>query len=53
MLQRLKIDPLWAREDEDFVQQVSFADTDGRIPFAAALDACSRLVGMTATQARD
>jgi hypothetical protein len=44
MLQRLKTDPLWAREYEDFVRQVSFAGAAEEIGFAAALAACARLV---------
>ena len=44
MLQRLETDPLWAREYEDFVQQVSFAGAGEVILFADALAACGRLV---------
>jgi predicted nucleotidyltransferase component of viral defense system len=43
MLDRLKTDPLWAREYEDFVRQVSFAGTGEEIGFADALASCSRL----------
>lgn len=45
MLDRLKTDPLWAREYEDFVRQVTFAGAGEEIAFAAALAACTRLVG--------
>jgi hypothetical protein len=44
MLQRLGSDPLWVREYEEFVAAVSFGDTGSKIVFAAAFDACSRLV---------
>ncbi len=44
MLQRLEIDPLWAREYEDFVRQVSFAGPGEVIDFDHALAACARLV---------
>jgi hypothetical protein len=44
MLQRLKTDPLWAREYEEFVRQVSFAGAGEEIGFADALAACARLV---------
>jgi hypothetical protein len=44
MLGRLETDPLWAREYEEFVQQVSFAVAGETIHFAAALTACGRLV---------
>ena len=44
MLQRLETDPLWAREYEDFVRQVSFAGPDEMIGFAEALGSCRRLV---------
>jgi cystathionine beta-lyase family protein involved in aluminum resistance len=46
MLRRLETDPLWAREYEDLVQQVSFAGPDEAIHFADALAACNRLVAM-------
>jgi Nucleotidyl transferase AbiEii toxin, Type IV TA system len=42
MLRRLETDPLWAREYEDFVQQVSFAGLSETIGFAEALAACNR-----------
>lgn len=44
MIQRLKTDPLWAQEYEDFVAAVSFAAPDQVIGFADALAACSRLI---------
>jgi hypothetical protein len=43
MLRRLETDPLWAREYEDFVRQVSFGAPGEMIDFAAALAACARL----------
>ncbi len=42
MLQRLEVDPLWAREYDDFVRQVSFAPQGEAIDFARALAACRR-----------
>jgi predicted nucleotidyltransferase component of viral defense system len=50
MLQRLETDPLWAREYEDFVRQVSFADANSEIVFSAALDACARLIAKVITR---
>jgi hypothetical protein len=44
MLRRLETDPLWAREYEEFVQQVSFARSGERIDFSDGLAACARLV---------
>lgn len=44
MLQGLETDPLWAREYEEFVRQVSFAGAGEVINFTDALAACSRLV---------
>jgi hypothetical protein len=44
MLRRLATDPLWAREYEDFVRQVSFAAPGRTIGFTEALDARARLV---------
>jgi len=44
MLERLESDPLWAREYEDFVRQVSFAGPDEVIGFIEALSSCRRLV---------
>jgi hypothetical protein len=44
MLRRLEADPLWAREYEEFVRQVSFANAGEEIHFADALIACARLV---------
>ena len=44
MLRRLETDPLWAREYEDFVRQVSFAEAGREIHFADALAAITRLV---------
>jgi len=44
MLRRLESDPLWAREYEEFVRQVSFAGAGEAIDFAVALSACGRLV---------
>jgi hypothetical protein len=46
MLQRLETDPLWAREYEDFVRQVSFAGPGEVIDFAAALAACTQLIAV-------
>jgi hypothetical protein len=46
MLRRLETDPLWAREYEDFVRQVSFAGPGDAIDFAHALAACTRLVAV-------
>ena len=46
MLRRLETDPLWAREYEDFVRQVSFAGPEEALDFASALVACSRLVSL-------
>jgi hypothetical protein len=43
MLRRLETDPLWAREYEEFVRQVSFAGAREAIDFTAALAACARL----------
>jgi hypothetical protein len=43
MLQRLEIDPLWAREYEDFVAAVSFGGPHESISFDAALVAVRRL----------
>jgi hypothetical protein len=43
MLQRLETDPLWAKEYEDFVRQVSFAGPGETINFSQALAACTRL----------
>jgi hypothetical protein len=44
MLQRLETDPLWAREYDDFVRQVSFAGAEETIGFIEALGSCRRLV---------
>jgi hypothetical protein len=44
MLRRLETDPLWAREYEEFVRQVSFAGPGETIHFADGLAACARLV---------
>jgi hypothetical protein len=44
MVRRLETDPLWAREYEDFVRQVSFAGPDEAIHFLDALAVCARLV---------
>jgi hypothetical protein len=44
MLRRLETDPLWAREYEDFVRAVSFAGPGEVIGFAAAIEACGRLI---------
>jgi hypothetical protein len=46
MLQRLETDPLWAREYEAFVRQVSFGGPGEAIHFVDALIACTRLVGV-------
>ena len=44
MLQRLETDPLWAREYEDFMRQVSFASIDKSIGFDAAIAGAARLI---------
>lgn len=44
MLNLIRTDPLWAKEYDEFVRQVSFASPDQQITFSAALDATSRLV---------
>jgi hypothetical protein len=44
LLQRLRTDPLWAREYEDFVAAVSFARPAESIDFDAALAALGRLI---------
>lgn len=44
MLDLIRTDPLWAREYDEFVRQVSFASPDQQITFDFALDATSRLV---------
>jgi hypothetical protein len=44
MLRRLETDPLWAREYEEFVRQVSFAGAGEDTEFIDALAACTRLV---------
>jgi len=46
MLRRLESDPLWAREYEEFVRQVSFAGSHGATGFNEALAACRRLVAL-------
>jgi hypothetical protein len=51
MLQRLDTDPLWAREYEDFVRQVSFAGNEETIAFQSALAATRRLVALAAKSA--
>jgi hypothetical protein len=43
ILRRLESDPLWAREYEEFVRQVSFAGAGEVINFAEAVAACRRL----------
>jgi hypothetical protein len=43
MLQRLETDPLWAREYEDFVRQVSFAGPEEMIGFLDVVASCRRL----------
>jgi hypothetical protein len=43
MLQRLAIDPLWAREYDDFMQAVSFAKPGETIVYGEALETCRRL----------
>jgi predicted nucleotidyltransferase component of viral defense system len=48
MLRRLETDPLWAREYEDFVRQVSFARPSEVLSFADALAACGRLIAAIA-----
>ena len=50
MLRRLETDPLWAREYEEFVRQVSFAGVGEVIQFGDALAACSRLVKLCAAE---
>jgi hypothetical protein len=44
MLRRLESDPLWGREYEEFVRQVSFAGSGEAIDFGGALAACAPLV---------
>jgi hypothetical protein len=44
MIQCLKSDPLWKKEYEEFVLQVSFAEEHEKIGFAEALAATMRLV---------
>jgi predicted nucleotidyltransferase component of viral defense system len=44
MLRRLETDPLWAREYEEFVRQVSFAGAGEEIDFDEAVAACIRVV---------
>jgi hypothetical protein len=50
LLQRLETDPLWAREYEDFVRQVSFAGPEEAITFGHALAACARLAAVARKQ---
>jgi hypothetical protein len=47
MLRRLETDPLWAREYEEFVRQVSFAGASEVIHFADALAACARVIKLS------
>lgn len=44
MLDLLTHDPLWAQDYDEFVQNVSFAGDEEKIPFTAALEAARRLV---------
>ena len=44
MLDILRRDPLWAREYEKYVADVSLAAVDARIKFAEALEAAWRLI---------
>jgi hypothetical protein len=46
MLDRLESDPLWAREYEDFVRQVSFANPQEMVGFVEALASCRRLAAL-------
>ena len=46
MLERLAADPLWAREYQDYVQQVSYAELDQLISFEQALAAVRDLVAL-------
>jgi len=48
MLRRLETDPLWAREYEEFVRQVSLAGAGEAIDFADALGAAPELVRYSA-----
>jgi hypothetical protein len=50
MFERLAADPLWAREYEDFVRQVSFADRGELISFDQALTALRDLVAPLETE---
>ena len=49
MLDRLESDPLWAREYEDFVRQVSFANPQEMVGFVEGLASCRRLVASIET----
>jgi predicted nucleotidyltransferase component of viral defense system len=53
MLRRLETDPLWAREYEDFVRQVSFAGHSNLIGFTDAYTKCSRLVAMVCRHGKE
>ena len=44
MLALLTNDKLWAKDYDEFVQNVSFAADEERIPFASALEAVRRLI---------
>lgn len=50
MLQRLQTDPLWEKEYEEFVRQVSFARPENAITFQTALEAVTRLVARYVTE---
>lgn len=52
MLDLIRTDPLWAKEYDEFVRQVSFASPDQQITFDRALDATSRLVASFTEGAR-
>jgi hypothetical protein len=52
MLELLRTDPLWAKEYDEFVRQVSFASPDQEITFDHAFDATSRLVARFIEAAR-
>jgi hypothetical protein len=46
MLERPAADPLWAREYQNYVQQVSYAEIDQLISFDQALAAVRDLVAL-------
>lgn len=52
MLDLIRNDPLWAKEYDEFVRQVSFASPDQEISFDHAFDATTRLVARFIEAAR-